>query len=69
MFSSASRRLISGKVWCRDFLKEVPWGVLAVFSVDNPSPIKEDAPETLFMKDLQKSHEVVEFKMKRVEDK
>lgn len=37
-----------------------------MFSVDNPQPIKEDPPETFFIKGLWKSHKVVEFKMKSV---
>lgn len=48
------------------FLTEILSRVLTVFSADSPYPIKEEPPETSFIKDLQKSHKVVEFKLKSV---
>lgn len=65
MFLSVSRHLIPGKVLCHEFLKEILSRALTVYSADNPEPIKEAPPETLFIKDLQKS-QCSEFKMKRV---
>lgn len=54
------------KSFVYDFLTEILSRVLTVFSADSPYPIKEEPPETSFIKDLQKSHKVVEFKLKSV---